>query len=265
MTTVAQIMNIMEEIAPRRLAEDWDNPGLLIGSPAQEIKKILVVLDVTERTVNMAVEVGAELIVSHHPLIFKPLKKIRTDLPAGKLLQRILQKNIAVFAAHTNLDSVEGGVNDVLANRLGLTKIRPLMQTPGGEPGLGRIGELEQTTGIDEFVASLKDSLHLKNLRLISGNREKIKKVALCGGSAAEFIDKAAMLGADVYVTGDIRYHDAQHAAELGIYAIDAGHFGTEYPIVDELTKKLKADCKSASLAVEIIADTEATDFFTVC
>lgn len=264
MTTVAQVADVMEVIAPKHLAETWDNPGLLVGDPAQKVQKILVVLDVSERVVDLAVKLSAELIISHHPLIFKPIKKIRTDLPTGKLLKKILTQNLAVFAAHTNLDSALGGVNDVLANRLGLVKVRPLTQAADGEPGLGRIGELESAIGIDDFITMVKDKLRVPYVRLVAGGDGKIKKVAICGGSGAEFIDRAALRGADAYLTGDIRYHDAQRAADLGIYTVDAGHFGTEYPIVHELTVRLGQEMTTAGLSVEIYEDTDAADYFTM-
>ena len=265
MSKCQQIINIMEKIAPRHLAEEWDNPGLLVGSPQREVKKILIALDVTERTVDLAINTAADMIISHHPLIFKPFKKIRTDLPNGKLLQKILRHDLAVFAAHTNLDAAAGGVNDVLAARLGLTKVEPLVKAESGEPGLGRIGFLPESVGIIEFVRILKNALNLTDARLVSSETDLVKKVALCGGSGAEFIGKAAFLGADVYITGDVRYHDAQLAKELDIHLIDAGHFGTEFPVVEALADRLRKELSDAASETEVITDGQAKNFWITC
>ena len=149
-----QVMEALERIAPKRLAEEWDNPGLLVGSPAQEVHKILTCLDVTDEVVEEAVSLGADMIVAHHPLIFKGLKKLRTDLPLGARLQKLMVQGIAVAAAHTNLDTAEGGVNDVLANLMGLTDIQPFAgkAEEGAEPTLGRIGYLPEAMSIKDFA-----------------------------------------------------------------------------------------------------------------
>ena len=259
-------MEIMERLAPRRLAEEWDNPGLLLGSPFQPVKKIIVCLDVSDGVADMAVREQVDLIITHHPLIFKPLKKICTDQPLGRRLQKLLANDIAVYAAHTNLDSATGGVNDVLAKAIGLIKIKPFADSKGleEEETLGRIGYLPTTLSADEFAITVREALKAKYVRLIKAGDKPIKKVALCGGSGAEFIAKAAFLGADAYVTGDVRYHDAQHAAELGLHVIDAGHFATEYPIVSELRAKLAAELTPLDEKIELIADETATDFFAV-
>lgn len=258
MVKVATVMEFMEKIAPKRLAEDWDNPGLLVGSPQNIVNKIIVALDVNERIIDLASKKGAELIVSHHPLIFKPIKAIRSDLPIGAKLFNLIANNISVFSAHTNLDSAEGGVNDIIANKLGLTDIKPLATSANGEPALGRIGKLEHGVKFEEFAELVKTNLNLSHVRLIKGDKTTIKKVGLCGGAGAEFIERAAFLGADAYITGDVKYHDGEKAKSLGIHVIDAGHFGTEYPIVKELAKKLRAEFQNT----EIIEDTEGADVF---
>ena len=243
MVTCEKILSLMERIAPKSLAEEWDNVGLLVGSPRQEIKKILVCLDVSEAVIAEAIDIGANLILSHHPLIFRPLKSLRTDTPLGNRLQKLLINDIAAIAAHTNLDTAWGGVNDVLAAKLELTEVKPLDKSATEEnPGLGRIGILAEPMEIDDFAAMVRKNLNADGLRVVKGNSAVIKKVALCSGSGAEFIDRAVFRKADAFVTGDVRYHDAQRAAELGLTVLDAGHFATEYPIVDVLAKKLAAE-----------------------
>ena len=129
------ILDALERIAPRHLAEEWDNPGLLVGSPAQEVNRILVALDVSDHVVHQALEQGAQMIIAHHPLIFRPLKKLRTDLPLGHRLSVLLKHDIAVAAAHTNLDIAQGGVNDVLAEAIGLSKLSSFVITAQHEDG----------------------------------------------------------------------------------------------------------------------------------
>ena len=150
------VMDALERIAPHHLAEDWDNPGLLVGSPERQVSRILVALDVSDIVVRQAVHEGAEMIVAHHPLLFKPIKKIRTDEPLGHRLQVLLQHDIAVAAAHTNLDIARGGVNDVLAEAIGLSKLSSFVITQQGEGGetesLGRIGSLPQPMAIRDFA-----------------------------------------------------------------------------------------------------------------
>lgn len=267
MVKCQMVMDAMERIAPRRLAEEWDNPGLLVGSPLQEVHKILVCLDVSDDVARRAIEMGADMIVSHHPLIFKPLKKLRTDLPLGHRLQMLLKNDIAVLSAHTNLDIAEGGVNDVLAEKIGLAETEPfvVLSREGNVLGsMGRIGRFPKALTVQEFALAVRDALPVSHVRLVSAGDRMIRKVALCSGSGAEFISKAASLGADAYVTGDVRYHDAQHALENGMHVIDAGHFGTEFPIVSALGARLKKELAEMKGTVEILEDNASEDFFTV-
>ena len=260
MVKCQDVMQAMERIAPRRLAEAWDNPGLLIGSPADEVRKILVALDVREETIEQAIEDGCDLIVTHHPLIFRGVKAVRTDDATGRKIARLIRADIAVFAAHTNLDSAAGGVNDVLAERLGLVSPVSLVEgAADGEPGLGRIGELPAPLSLEDFAAFVKTHLELSALRVVCAGSHAVHRVALCGGSGAEFIGRAAAKGADVYVTGDVKYHDAERAVGLGIHVLDAGHFATEQPIVASLAARLS---NALGKAVEIVAETRSSDFF---
>ncbi len=260
MVKCQDVMQAMERIAPRRLAEEWDNPGLLVGSPHDEVRKILVALDVREETVERAIEDGCDLIVAHHPLIFRALKALRTDDATGCKIARLIKADIAVFAAHTNLDSAAGGVNDVLAERLELHDVAPLVEgAADSEPGLGRIGSLRAEFSLEDFAALVKEKLGLSSMRVACAGERRISRVALCGGSGAEFVGRAAAKGADAYVTGDVKYHDAERAIGLGIHVLDAGHFATEQPIVARLAERLK---KELGDGVEIVAETKSSDFF---
>lgn len=261
------VMDALERIASRHLAEDWDNPGLLVGSPAREVSRVLVALDVSDLVVRQAIREGAEMIVAHHPLLFKPIKKIRTDEPLGHRLQLLLQHDIAVAAAHTNLDIARGGVNDVLAETIGLGKLSSFVITSQDDDGrvesLGRIGSLPQPMSIRDFAEQVKKALPTKHVRFVDAGDRPVRKVALCSGAGAEFIAKAAAMGADAYVTGDVRYHDAQHAAELGMHVIDAGHFGTEFPVVQVLAERLREELSTKG-HVEVVTDHKSQDFFNI-
>ena len=268
MTKCQLILDAMNRIAPKRLAEEWDNPGLLVGSPEQEEHRVLICLDTSNEVIQQAIEEKVQLIISHHPLIFRPLKHLRTDLPLGRRLQMLLKHDIAVFAAHTNLDIAMGGVNDVLAESLGLLDITPLERSSkaGEEPllTLGRMGILPQPLSIRTFAEQVKAALPAAYIRLIEAGTHEVRKVALCGGSGAEFIAKAAFLGADVFVTGDVKYHEAQRAIEEGLHVIDAGHFGTEFPIVHALRLRLEKELSSVGIDVELLEDTSSQDVYSV-
>ncbi len=268
MVKCQSIMDAMNRIAPKRLAEEWDNPGLLVGSPAQPVSRILICLDVSDRAIEHAIRSGVQLIISHHPLIFRPIKQVRTDLPLGSRLQKLLKHDIAVFAAHTNLDIASGGVNDVLAEALGLTAIRPFEKSCKASEDplmtLGRMGELSCPMTPRKFAEQVKKALPTSYVRLTEAGTHKIRRVALCSGSGAEYIAKAAFLGADAYVTSDVKYHEAQHAMEEGLHLIDAGHFGTEYPIVHALRKRLETELSALNIETELLEDTDARDVFSV-
>ena len=260
------VLEALERIAPKRLAEEWDNPGLLVGSPAQEVHKILTCLDVTDEVVAEAIDLGADMIVAHHPLIFKGIKKLRTDLPLGARLQKLMVHGIAVVAAHTNLDTAEGGVNDVLAKAIGLTDIQPFAAKAeeGAEPTLGRIGYLPESTAIEDFARQVKAALPVSHVRLVKAGEKKVKKVALCSGAGSEFIAKASFLGADAYITGDVKYHEAQQAVEMGLHVIDGGHFGTEFPVAAVLAERLMEELSGLKGEVEVVTDTLSCDVFAV-
>jgi len=260
------VMDALEHIAPKHLAEEWDNPGLLVGAFNQDIKKILVCLDVSDGVVEQAIKEDANMIVAHHPLIFNGIKKIRTDLPLGARLQRLLKHDIAVAAAHTNLDIAVGGVNDVLAEKIGLSKLSTFVITEQKDDGtiesLGRMGCLPAPIAVEDFAQQVRAALPTEHVRLVHAGSRPVRKVALCSGSGAEFIEKAAFMGADAYVTGDVKYHEAQTAVEMGLHVIDAGHFATEFPVVNVLCKRLLEELPKDK--VEVIADENSVDFFTI-
>lgn len=365
MTTVQQVITLMEQLAPRSYAESWDNVGLMVGDRNAIVTGVLTTLDVTEDAISYAIEHDCNLIVSHHPLIFKGLKQLSCDTAQGRMINQLIQHKIAVYSAHTNLDIAPGGLNDMLANQLGLIDIkgfvkagedalykvttfvpenaadavRYAMGTAGagkignyehcsfslygegrfigneeshpvvGEAGtltvapeaqvnaivdgahlrqviesmkaahpyeevayevvslveptastqyLGRVGRLPNALNLDTFREWVQEALPEANIRFAGVAPKEIQSIALCSGAGAEFIKDAARLHVDAYVTGDVKYHDAQLAKELGFLVVDAGHFGTESIVASGLRDYLL----SKDISVPVKAFTEQNDFF---
>ena len=254
---VQHIAEIMNQFAPRQLAEEWDNPGLLVGSFDAPVEKIFVCLDVTDQTVAQAVDFGANLIVAHHPIIFRAVKNFRTDLPLGKKIETLIKNVVAVFAAHTNLDSAEGGVNDVLAEKIGLVDVKNFDE----DFSLGRIGTLPTPMDAVTFAKHVSKSLNA-DVRLVNAGDFLIEKVGLCSGAGSFVIGKAKFLGAQAFVTGDVKYHEALDAVESKIHVVDAGHFATEFPVVHALAEKLRTECKNLGYDVEIAEDKISRDVY---
>ena len=259
MSTVQSISDALNRWAPPKIAEEWDNVGLLIGDPSAEVEKVLVCLDAGIGAIEKAVEIGAQMIVAHHPLIFRSIRNVRVDLPMGRRLKLLLKNDIAAFAAHTNLDSTSGGVNDVLASRLGLIDVKPL-EEQSEVPKLGRLGRLPSAMSVKEFAMHVKRSLGAEYVRLSEAGSFEIKKVGICGGAGADFIMRAKFYGADAFVTGDVKYHEAQAAIDNGIHVIDAGHFATEHPIVEVIADKLRAEFEG----IEVITFDGEKDVFSI-
>lgn len=368
--TCQQIANAVEQLAPRYLAEDWDNVGLLVGNSNDPVDRLIVALDVTDKVVDTCIEQGIQMIVAHHPLIFKPLKALRTDTTLGSLISKLIKHDIAVYAAHTNLDCAKAGVNDALADTLGLVDTQPLakgheeklvklavfvpdshvetvrqaicgagaghignyshctfqtggmgtflplagtnpyigeqgnleragelrletilpenlikpviaallaahpyeevaydlypLYNKGGHYGLGRIGSLRHPTALSDFIDQVKFGLAVTHLK-VAGPSDKIaRKVAVCGGAGAGLINQALAHKADVFITGDVKYHEAQVAAENGLTIIDAGHFASERPGVIALAEYLRRWAQEGGHAVYVFADSSSSDVFTI-
>lgn len=238
MPTVGQIEKALFALAPRERAMDWDNVGLLVGDPQTEVKRVTVALDITEAVVEEAADFGAELIVAHHPVMnctWQPVQSLREDLPLGRLLRGLVQKGIAAICMHTNLDVAPGGVNDVLAGALKLVDPGPL-----ADDGLGRVGLVaDGPVPLDEYAARVAEALHCTGVRYADGGKP-VLRVAVGGGACGEYMEQAASMGCDTFVTADLKYHDFLKAKPHGINLIDAGHFPTEDPICGVLVSTLR-------------------------
>lgn len=340
----SDIAGIINKIAPVGLAESWDNPGLQVGDPGAEVKRIMVALDPTPDVISSALAASCQLLVTHHPLVFKPLKSISTATPQGRLIHAAIKGGLSIFSMHTNYDTATGGLNDLLARKIGLSAAVPLQITTsrelvklvvfvpashldvvrnslfphtrslgnyrecsfaasgegtflpleGSEPfigavdaqqtvaeerlellmeranlpravkallashpyeepaydlypllnegeklGMGRVGYLPETTLLADYAGLIKAKLSAPGLRYVGEPTARISKVALCSGSGASLLREAVRVGADVLVTGDVKYHDARDAMDLGIALIDAGHFATEIIMVNAIVEQL--------------------------
>lgn len=362
-----KIIQCMEELAPLHLAEEWDNCGLMLGHKEMEVQGIVTTLDVTPECVDWVIAQGCNVIVSHHPLFFKGIKRLLLDSYQGKLIEKLIKHDIAVYSAHTNLDIAEGGLNDMLAKVLGLHNVRGLKKTrdelfyklvcyvpveaseqirqalakvgagrlgdyeacsfsvegtgrflplhsanphigkigslervneerievlvsehilaktidtllsvhPYEEPAyeaipltlpkksyyLGRIGSLAGKMSGEEFIIHVQKCLPQTKVRYAGIVPEVVEQVALCSGAASDFMSDAQQKGADVYLTGDVKYHEAQQAKDMEFFVIDAGHFGTEELVAGELRDYLQTAVGAAS--VSILAYMEQDDYFS--
>lgn len=364
---IQDLIGLIHTDYPPSLAEDWDNVGLQVGDPAAPLERVLITLDVTAATLDEAESLGVQVIVAHHPLIFRPLKNITALDPSSRLLMRAIAANIAIIAAHTNLDGGVDGLNDWLAAKLGIKDVLPIkggslplfklvvyvpvghekvvedalfaagagtigtydhcsfasagtgrfrpgatsvpfIGSPGQEStpaeirletivsaervakvidkmrkahpyeepaydllllqnrradlGLGRIGRLPQALPLQDYARQIGTALGTDSLRLVGDPGRLVSKVACCGGSGASLIFEAQRQGADLLVTGDIKYHDARNALDLGLALIDAGHFATEEVMVAGLTEKLRTTARARQLPVEFIASASGQDPF---
>lgn len=364
---VRDVMAWIEALAPAKLAEAWDNVGLQVGAPDAPVDRVLTALTVTADVVEQAAERGAQLIIAHHPLIFRARKEVRRDDRVGALLYRLIQRDIALLVAHTNLDAAAGGVNDGLARRLGLGQCVPLVPAapegkerlklvtfvptaslervrqavgdagagviglyshctfaaPGegtflplegarphigsvGVPerveefrleavverkdaakviaalkeahpyeevpvdlyplvaaeevgtGIGRVGTLAASMKAEEFVAHVKNVLDIRHLRVAGADRREVRRVAVVGGAGGRFVEAAHAAGADALVTGDVGFHDADAARDLGLLVVDAGHFGTEKHVPHDLARYVEEQAAQAGLAVAVFVAQEA-------
>src|SRR5690625_2017901 len=361
----ADIFNWIETWAPLTLAYDWDNVGLQIGSKTNNVKKILVTLDVSEAVVDEAIEKQVNLIISHHPLLFKPLTQVDVNKPKGRIVQKLLQHDITVYSAHTNLDIANGGINDMLCDMLNVCETKPLIERmheslyklivfvpqshaekvrdalseggaghignyshctfqaegqgtfkplEGTDPfigtkgnlefvdeikiesivpeqnlsstihakikahpyeevaydiyplenkgttyGLGRVGKLAEKVNLETFCQTVKETFNMPYVRVTGDLSKNVQKVAIVGGSGEKYLTEAKRKGADVYITGDMTFHQAQVAEEIGLSVIDAGHY-IEYIMKEHLAEKLESAFKNDQ--IDVLASLVNTDPF---
>lgn len=325
----------MNSLAPVQLAESWDNPGLQIGNPSAPVQRVMVALDITKENIEYAEKNHIQMIIAHHPFLFKPMKRIDMSNFKGNLVSRIIKNDILIFAAHTNLDTVFEGVNDALAGKLGLIRCEGLVPVRGNplmmltadfgalvpegllnmlkadfsgtaafclfgngeirikakqsvlgavlsavkkfQPKhyeilqcvdheendfMGRIGELPEPMQGTEVLQFIKERLGIPVLKYCGDASRVVRKVALLGGAGAEFSSLARSRGADLYVTGDVKYHEAQDAAAEGLLLADGGHYYTERVIIPYLADIIRKTAERNQWNLTVYEDQVSTDIF---
>ncbi|MFY9213292.1 MAG: Nif3-like dinuclear metal center hexameric protein [Tissierellaceae bacterium] len=252
------IIEAMERWVPNDLVDSWDNTGFQIGDPNREIEKILIALDLDELVLNWAISDGYQMIITHHPIIYRPLTSLAITNHTSSTIHKAIKNDLVVYNAHSNLDLVPGGVNDRLANILGVRNTIPLspiskLDNLGRELGYGRIGEIDELSFI-EFINLIKEKLNVSELLVYGDTSKTISRVAVCGGSGGSFVLDAFNKGADIYITGDIKYHDSQLGYELGLTLVDAGHYNTEKVVLPAIKEYLESELGN-QLKIEVLME----------
>jgi dinuclear metal center YbgI/SA1388 family protein len=251
--TLQKLLTTLNTIAPFTMAEPWDNVGLMVGDPDQPVNDILVALDPTPEVITEAAAKKINTIITHHPLIFTPLKKIQRNTPQGHMLAAAIQNDIAIIACHTNLDLINQGVSNAVAEQLGLIKTMPLTNKEGQPEttppqtgaGFGKIGQLPAPLNPEQFLTTLFSALSTTSLNIAGTLPQEIHTVALCGGSGSDLAETAFAKEAQVYITGEIKHSVARWSEANNFCIIDAGHYATENHIVPVLTKLLQETLQS--------------------
>lgn len=246
-----KIITVIESRAPLRYKDDFDNPGLQVGDPDSDIDRILVCLDVTEAILEEAVSRRCGLIVSHHPLIFHPLKQVCGNTYQQRCVATALREGIAIYSAHTSLDNAPGGVNHRIASIIGMKGLGWLSPRPDGESGSGLIGELDTPVTDDSFLNMLKEKFGVECLLHSEPDGRTIRKVAVCGGAGAFLLPQAIAAGADCFVCGEFHYHD--YFENKGVLLAELGHYQSEQWTKDLLRDILTAGCPGVEVVMTSI------------
>ncbi len=257
-----ELLDLLRMIAPRELEEDWDNGGFQINIRNPEFSRIMVALEITNDVIKEAAEKKVDFIVTHHPLLMEKLDVIDADTLTGGYAIKLINLGITVYSAHTNFDAVFGGNNDYLADLLELQMVRRLkLKTPFGDNEMiGRMGSLRKPVTLKEMAEKVEKVLNLtEKPRVVGDLNAKISNVALSTGSGAESMDAAIQNHCDLFITGDVKYHQAQKAKEMGLNVIDAGHYGTEYIFIENFANILR---KAVEGKAEIIESTSLVNPF---
>jgi dinuclear metal center YbgI/SA1388 family protein len=267
MLSVSDILTWLDLYAPFRFAASWDNCGLQVGSPSAPVKRILVSLDPTSGTLSEAERLECQCLVTHHPLLFRPLNAVRADQFPGNLVISALLKDIHLIAAHTNLDVAQGGTNEKLGELLSLNSIQPLECDDSNQGadryrGMGLVGFLTQRMTFKALLDKTTKVFGTLTVRAVGDAEKPVRRIALCSGSGSSLIERAIGVGSDVFITGDIKYHDAQRALEAGMALIDIGHFASERIVVGPLAAFIRAQAASHGESLEVFESMTEKDPF---
>ena len=266
--SVKDILDIIDGMAPFDLAESWDNSGLQAGDPSWPVKRILVSLDVTSAAMSAAIDRQCDILISHHPLMMSPEKQIDFSRMPGAVISACARQKIAVVSAHTNLDKASDGLNDYFAQALGISSDSPFIpdgsdDTPVSS-GLGRIGRLKGTMTLADLAGHIKKRLEISGVRVIGSPDKFVTIAALCTGSGGSLTAQFLTSAADVYITGDLKYHEARDIEAGGKTAVDVGHFASEHIVVDLLTQRLDKMFAARGYKIEIQGFKKEKDPFTI-
>ena len=265
MTTVGDVVEVLEAAYPPELAESWDAVGLVCGDPADRVSRILVCVDPVEATITEALATETELVLAHHPLLLRGVHGVPASTPKGSLVHRLVRAGAALYCAHTNADSADPGVSDALAEALGLTVLAPLVPNADGCTGIGRLAELPEPMPFADFVARVAEALPATaaGVRGAGDPDRPIRTVAVSGGSGDSYLDVVTRAGVDAYVTADLRHHPAsEHVATgAGPALVDVAHWASEWPWCEQAAAILR-DALGGN--VDITVSTRCTDPWTV-
>lgn len=243
------IINELEKIAPVDYSMDWDNVGLLVGNRNREVKKVIVALDATEKVCDIAIAQKADMIITHHPMIFSGIKRINDDNYLGRRIIKLIENGISCYAMHTNFDTI-GGMGRLASDMLKLQNSSVLEETKDGE-GIGAIGEMHPAVLVEELAREIKDVFNIDSVMVYGDTKSLVSRVAVCPGSGKSVIEEAVKKGADCLVTGDIGHHEGIDAVDMGITIIDASHYGIEKIFIKYIGDYLVRRC--SGLQVEQI------------
>ncbi|ERG63031.1 hypothetical protein L332_00965 [Agrococcus pavilionensis RW1] len=268
MTTVADVQRAVEALWPAATAEDWDAVGLVAGDPADEVERILLAVDATEATAAEAVERGADLLLVHHPLLLRGVSSVAATTPAGRVITRLVRERVALLAAHTNADAVDRGTSGELASMLGLADAEPIVVNRVDDAkGLGRVGNLPEPVSLSGLARTLAQLLPAVagGVRVAGDPERSVRRVAICGGAGDSLLRESAVLGADVYITSDLRHHPAsdareRHIAGEGPALIDVSHWASESLWLRPAAEQLRGALPGVAVEVSEIR-TDPWDF----
>lgn len=255
---IRRIIEALEGRFPLDLQEAWDRSGLALGDPEAEAQVIFLCLDITEATVAEARHLGADLMISHHPLFFKPLSEITPKSPQGRLVRTLIKEDIAVYSLHTNIDNACQGLTEALMAKLGYLPMNPLEEIPG----TGRCHDLPERQSLESVVSAIRSKLAIPNLRLVKAC-DQVQRIALVNGSGMDLWPIAQERGVDLFITGDVKYHEALDAKSAGLSILDLGHFPSEFNVFIEVVQQCLQDLLETGHGLEIIPSSQSQDVFT--
>ena len=244
MASVATVCEVLEQSAPSQLAEGWDNVGLLVGEPSREVTRLMTCLTITPASAAEAVEENGQMIVTHHPLPFRELRRLTSETTPGRLLLQLIEAEIAIYSPHTALDSSERGINQQLAEGIGLVRIHPLLPGPDENPpqGTGRVGELDSPMPLGTLAGTVSRFLQTAGVQMVGDADTQIQRVAVACGSGGGFLEEAREAGCDLLLTGEARFHTCLEADATGIALLLPGHFSSERFALDQLAQQLAGE-----------------------